>query len=292
MSGLSLRSVARAVARHFFAADRGSQNLSSASYSLSAEERRQYREEGYFVRECVFGEDDLRRLRAAVERIHVRISDAKSDTDPIQRLEGRKFQTTLGSVVKWEWNDEEGAIRSMEPIHHLDRDVDALIDDDRLLVPAGALVGCDRVSLFTDKLNFKRPGGSPFPWHQDAPYWAFGCSHLDQLASMQIYLDDATFENGCLWVVPGSHTRGHIPPPAQDGALQRLYTDIGALEGLEPKPLIAPAGSVIFFDGYIVHGSKSNHTHSDRRAIILTYQPEGQPMWNRDAIRVPFAQRA
>lgn len=291
MNGLSLRNAARAVAKHLFGAARGSVSVDAGHYGLTEEEKRAYREDGYFVRERVFAEDDLQRLRNAVERIHERISTAKSDADPMQRHDGRKFQTTLGSVVKWEWSDEEGAIRSMEPIHHLDHEIDALIDDERLLVPASELVGSDRVSLFTDKLNFKRPGGSPFPWHQDAPYWAFGCSHLDQLASMQIYLDDATVENGCLWVIPGSHDRGHIPPPAQEGVLQKLYTDIGVVEDLPRKPLIAPAGSVIFFDGYIVHGSQSNRTQSDRRAVILTYQPAGRPLWNRDTVRVPIVQR-
>lgn len=289
MSSLSLRRAARVVASYF-----GSRvaRFTAGPFDLTAAERTAYREQGYFVRERVFGEADLVGLREAVENVHRRISAAKSDTDPIKRLDGRKFQTTLGSVVKWEWEDEDRAIRSMEPIHHIDPAIDNLIDDERLCAPARGIIGSEAVSLFTDKLNFKRPGGSPFPWHQDAPYWSFGCSHLDKLASMQIYLDDATIENGCLWVIPGSHDKGHIKPPEKDGILQKLYTDLSHISDLTPVPLVAPAGSVIFFDGYIVHGSKSNKTNTDRRAIILTYQPQGHPRWNYEDVRVPVAQRA
>lgn len=291
MRWLPFGRTAQALAKHFVSADRGGMSANHKRHGITEEERRAYREEGYFVRERVFLEDDLGRLREAVERVHKRILNAKSDADPIQRLDGGKFQTTLGSVVKWEWADEERAIRSMEPIHHLDQEIDRLIDDERLLIPASGIIGTDRVSLFTDKLNFKRPGGSPFPWHQDAPYWSFGCSHLDQLASMQIYLDDATVENGCLWVIPGSHDRGHIPAPPKEGVLQRLYSDVDQLKDLEKKALVAPAGSVIFFDGYIVHGSQSNRTQSDRRAIILTYQPADLPLWNQDRVRIPMELR-
>jgi ectoine hydroxylase len=194
-------------------------------------------------------------------------------------------------MVKWEWNEEIAAIRSMEPVHHLSPAIDALIDDERLCAPARGLIDAPAVSLFTDKLNFKRPGGSPFPWHQDAPYWAFGCQHLDRLASVQIYLDDASIENGCLWVIPGSHRLGHIAAPQDRGVIGRLYTDVSHIDGLSPFAITAPAGSAIFFDGYIVHGSQTNRTASDRRALIFTYQPPGLPIWNQDGVRLPLRQR-
>ena len=85
---------------------------------------------------------------------------------------GKAYQRLLGSTVKWEWAGGPQAVRSMEPFTHLDTRLDALIDDARLWAPARALIGAAGLGLFTDKLNFKRPGGSPFPWHQDSPYWA------------------------------------------------------------------------------------------------------------------------
>lgn len=263
----------------------------AAVFELTPEERAAYVERGYFVRNAAFGERELETLRAAVEDIHVRISREAATADPIKRIDGRAFQMVCDSSVKWEWREETAAIRSMEPFHHLSPVIDDFIDDERLCAPARGIIGVDEVSLFTDKLNFKRAGGSPFPWHQDAPYWAFGCQHLDKLVSMQIYLDEATEENGCLWMLPESHRFGHIPPPKDRGVIGGLYTDISHIAHLKPEPIVAPAGSIIFFDGYIVHGSMTNHTNNSRRAIILTYQPASLPRWNLTDVRVPVRDR-
>lgn len=294
MNALSLRGMAETLVqrwRSVLAPANGGDLACPAKFNLTEVERTSFVDQGFFIRESVFEEHELVGLRDAVENVHRRIMAARDDSDEIMRIDGHKFQTTLGSVVKWEWRDEDSAIRSMEPVHHLDDALDALIDDERLCAPARGLLGVEEVSLFTDKLNFKRPGGAPFPWHQDAPYWAFGCQHLDRLASMQIYLDDATEQNGCLWMIPGSHRQGHIKAPNLEGDLQRLYTDVSHISDLEPQALVAPAGSIIFFDGYVVHGSKSNRANSDRRALILTYQTAGLPRWNTDQVRIPVAQR-
>jgi phytanoyl-CoA hydroxylase len=270
-----------------------SQPLTQAlTHALTEAERVQYRERGFHVREALFREPELEALRAAAESVHDRIcAAAPACRTTEQRIDGRRYLSVEGSLVKWEWGEAPDAIRSMEPVHPLSPVLDALIDDPRLCAPAAEWVGTAAVSLFTDKLNFKRPSGSPFPWHQDAPYWAFSCRHLERLASVQLYLDDANEQNGCLWVIPGSHRFGHLPAPRDRGVLGRLYTDVRRLQGLEPVAIAAPAGSAIFFHPYLVHGSRSNRSRASRRALVLTYQPPGLPVWNGDAARIPVAAR-
>jgi len=74
------------------------------------------------------------------------------------------------------------------------------------------LLGPD-VLLFRDILMLKPAKvGSKMPWHQDSNYWPI---HR-RLCSAWTALDEATTLNGCMRVVPGSHTRGLIPP-AQAG---------------------------------------------------------------------------
>jgi hypothetical protein len=256
-------------------------------FEATGEELRRYRAQGFFLRERVLAEAELRPLREAVEGVHGALVEAARApaAPPVERIDGRRYQELLGSTVKWEWREGAAEIRSMEPTCHLDPRIDALIDDPRLWQPTTAVAGCERVSLFSDKLNFKRPGGAPFPWHQDSPYWAFDCRHLDRLVSVQLYLDDATRENGCLWVIPGSHRRGPIPCHQDRGVVGRLYTDMGQLEGEEPLALELPAGSAIWFHGDLVHGSRSNRGRSSRRALVLTYQPESLPRWRSEDVR-------
>jgi hypothetical protein len=250
-------------------------------------ELEKYRAEGYFLRERAFSESELEPLREAVEAVHhCVVREARgAGIAPVELIDDKRYQDLLDSSVKWEWRAGAPEIRSMEPYHHLDARLDALIDDARLWEPCASAIGAQAVSLFSDKLNFKRPGGAPFPWHQDTPYWAFGCAHLDRLVSVLFYLDDATLENGCLWVIPGSHGRGCIPCFEDRGTLGRLYTDLEALDAVEPVALEARGGSVVFFHGDLVHGSRSNRTQQSRRALVLTYQPAELPRWQHDDIR-------
>jgi len=256
-------------------------------WALSADESARYRDDGFFVREALFTPDELGELRAAVEVVHARIDEAaaRADAAPVEHIDDKRYQRLLDSTVKWEWREAAAEIRSMEPFLHLDPRLGGLIDEPRFTEPAAGLIGCERLSLFTDKLNFKRPGGAPFPWHQDSPYWAFGCAHLERLASLQLYLDDADEQNGCLWMIAGSHRHGRLPVFEDRGTLGRLYTDVERIPAGERVALPAPAGSVVFFHGDVVHGSRSNRSASSRRALVLTYQPAGLPGWNREDVR-------
>ncbi len=257
-------------------------------HAATPTELERYRRDGYFVRERVFAEPELARMRAGVERVHARVSRAAraADASAIERIDGKRYQDLLGSLVKWEWQDERADVRSMEPFLHLEPELDALVDDPRLWQPSAALCGADALALFTDKLNFKRPGGAEFPWHQDSPYFVFDCAHVDRLVSLQVYLDDATVENGCLWMIPGSHAHGRLACFEDQGTLGRLYTDVDrTLPGAARVPIEAPAGSVIFFNGDVVHGSKRNRSASSRRAFVLTYQPAGHAQFRRPVER-------
>jgi ectoine hydroxylase-related dioxygenase (phytanoyl-CoA dioxygenase family) len=42
-------------------------------------------------------------------------------------------------------------------------------------------------------------------------------------------------------------------------------------------PLELSAGSVVFFGPFLVHRSRSNRSGDDRRALLFSYQPAGQP---------------
>jgi hypothetical protein len=263
-------------------------------WSVSHEELERYRADGFFVRERVLDEAELLPLRDAVEAVHARIVEAaqRADAAPVERIDGKRYQRLLGSTVKWEWREGALEVRSMEPFLDLDPRLGSLVDDRRLVEPAADLLGAARLSLFTDKLNFKRPGGAPFPWHQDSPYWAFGCAHVERLASLQLYLDDADVENGCLWMIRGSQRHGRLPTYSERGTLGRLYTDLDRIPEGELVPLVAPAGSLVFFHGDVVHGSQSNRSARPRRAVVLTYQPAGHPRWNRTEVRDVRASRA
>ena len=96
---------------------------------------------------------------------------------------------------------------------------------------------------------------------------------------MLITLDDATEENGCFRIIRGSHRKGFLPGIQDGSELGPLFTDPSAFEEADQVAAEVPAGSQVFFAAHSVHGSQPNHSNKARRALVLTYQPGGRPMF-------------
>jgi phytanoyl-CoA hydroxylase len=139
------------------------------------------------------------------------------------------------------------------------------------------LLGPDLVLLYSHIMS-KAPGGLRVAWHQDGPYWHRVEPKIAVTA--WIALDDATPENGCMRVIPGSH-RGHrdlgqrlvdVPDLIQDRPyeLPPDVVDEGRAEYVTMK-----RGDVSFHDSYLVHGSEPNRTAGRRAALTVRYVPAG-----------------
>lgn len=261
---------------------------------LSDSERRQYEDEGFFVRESIFDNADLERLRAAAERVvgtatraslEVVESAGASPEQPTEsetdyQIDGNRYVEAARATVQFEHRSGSETIRVIEPFHHLDSVFDDLVEDPRIVTPICGVLGSDRVALWTDKINLKRPReGSGFRWHQDSPYWGHACGHCDQLPNVMITLDDADRENGCFRVIPGSHRKGFLPGSNDGTRLGPLFTDPTTFEEEAQWLAEVPAGSIVVFDSHTVHGSEPNLSDRSRRAIVLTYQPPDHPMF-------------
>jgi ectoine hydroxylase-related dioxygenase (phytanoyl-CoA dioxygenase family) len=92
-----------------------------------------------------------------------------------------------------------------------------------------------------------------------------------------VLFDDALEENGCFRVIRASHHRGCLPGLNDDSQLAWAFTNPNEFSENDQVPIVAPAGSVVFFNPHTVHGSQPNFSKMPRRAIIITYQPGGFP---------------
>ncbi len=128
------------------------------------------------------------------------------------------------------------------------------------------------VKCMQSMLFIKASGKPGQAWHQDEDYIP---TRDRSLIGAWIALDDATVENGCLWVIPGSHSHGVLWPqyphnnPDYDCATMAYdfpYADSDAV------PVEVPAGSIVFFNGYLLHKSLPNRTTGRfRRALVNHY---------------------
>ena len=132
----------------------------------------------------------------------------------------------------------------------------------RVLSLVNALLGNDFV-CDGEALVFKGPDdGAEVPVHAD-------CDPADKRTSdehlgfnVDIYLDDATTGNGCLYAAKGSHK-----PRYSSEEISRQGFEF---PGLEPVPM--QAGDVLLHNIAVVHGSHTNHSSQLRRTIYYEFQ--------------------
>ena len=239
-----------------------------------AEQARADERDGYLVREAVFSPDEVAAMIEASEDLVAGLVEGR---------QGRRF--TVGSytfeadlledvMLKWEGDTRRPArhraVRPPEP-------------GPRALGPRPALHRADAGTssatrnpiLFTEKLNLKRPfHGGPNPLHQDRPYWDEAPTP-EHTATAIVYLDDTTTDNGCLEVVPGSHTPA-VTPPARTPTRS-------ATSRWTPRP--TPTWSACRWWCRRARWCSSaptwptpparTRTDQDRRALLYSYHPAG-----------------
>lgn len=148
----------------------------------------------------------------------------------------------------------------------------ALAKSETFLPLVRRLCGSHDLSMMQDMALLKPPGGGrEKPWHQDNAY--FNYEPGTPIVGVWIALDDATVDNGCMHLLPGTHTEGPVPHfQRRDWQLCDTAVDHGRDTAI---PL--PAGGALFFHGLLHHGTPANLTDTRRRAVQLHYLPASTP---------------
>jgi phytanoyl-CoA hydroxylase len=128
------------------------------------------------------------------------------------------------------------------------------------------------VKMMQSMLFIKSEGKPGQAWHQDEAHIP---TRDRSLTAVWIALDDATVENGCLWVIPGSHRSGVLHPVREQNDPRfdctREAYGFGYREE-DAVPVELPAGAALVFDGYLLHRSLPNAGHRGmRRALVNHY---------------------
>ena len=107
-------------------------------------------------------------------------------------------------------------------------------------------------------------------WHQDSHYW--GLSE-PRLVSAWIALTASTIDNGCLRVLPGTHTQAfeHLEEPQQANILTRGHTVCDTLEVDQAIDIVLRAGEMSFHHANLIHGSNPNTSTGPRIGVAVRY---------------------
>lgn len=217
-----------------------------------------YQENGFLVLENAFDENA--------------VSAIQSEATRLCRMEGSELS---GSEEDFSSMSEEELLARFLCIHFPHKISSRIKDQlthagivDILTRIIGPNVKCMQSMLFIKAAG--KPGQA---WHQDE---LFIPTRDRSLVGAWIALDDATVENGCLWVIPGSHKPGILWPNRDHGNFDQFdcakvsyafpYTEA------DEVPVEVKAGSVVFFNGYLLHRSLPNRAPDGfRRSLVNHY---------------------
>jgi ectoine hydroxylase len=175
-------------------------------------------------------------------------------------------------------------IRSIFDIHKSDKILGNLTRNKKLVEIAKIFLGSD-IYIHQSRINYK-PGfrGKEFYWHSDFETWhAEDGMPKMRAVSCSITLDDNYEFNGPLMVIPGSHNYfvscvGETPDDHYKKSLKqqeygtpnsKILTDLVSQNGIDvPK---GRAGSVLFFECNLIHGSNSNITPYPRTNVFFVF---------------------
>ena len=122
---------------------------------------------------------------------------------------------------------------------------------------------------------YKPPGSKGQGMHQDNFYLL---TKPATCIAAWTPIDDARVENGCLWVVPGSHRHDIHCPEKDKSTTWNNYGDshINPFpREAKPIPVEVKRGQTLFFGGNLIHGSGPNRTKDHfRRTFIGHYVDE------------------
>lgn len=88
-------------------------------------------------------------------------------------------------------------------------------------------------------------------------------------------LDACEIDNGCLQVVPGSHTWPTLCTTQADTTQSFTDVTVPIPDGYAPVPVLMQPGDVLFFNGSLVHGSFPNQTNDRFRRSLIGHYIEG-----------------
>jgi phytanoyl-CoA hydroxylase len=127
------------------------------------------------------------------------------------------------------------------------------------------------VKCMQSMLFIKATGKPGQAWHQDEDFIP---TRDRSLIGGWIAMDDATIENGCLWLIPGSHKPGLLWPMEQQDDSRFDCTDESTGFPYSDKdaiPVEVKAGTIVFFNGYLLHRSFPNRAQAGFRRVLVNH---------------------
>lgn len=136
--------------------------------------------------------------------------------------------------------------------------------------PVASLLGrdCELLGKIVFRIDLPHWTTELAVWHQDFHYVRGNTS----IMTAWIPLQDTTYRNGCLSVMPASHLLGSLP---HDLPVGKRHMPSGVFDR-EIRLVELQKGDLLLFDSLLLHSSNVNLSDSIRYSVQARYSPAGQ----------------
>ena len=214
---------------------------------ISDKQVAQFHEQGYFVVEPQWEADELREVADEFDRLHAEAIAAAEAEGDAERIELAKLRPFIGQA-------------------HTRSDVLKRFIKSPIYLDACAKLIGPNADLYYNQAVIKPPEkGRSFAWHQDSGYVV-----TDPLAYITCWtaISRTFVDNGCIWIIPGSHKWGLLPHPRNE-ATHELVAQFE--DESEAIPVEMQAGQVAIFSSLMLHKSGTNISREIRRGYVPQY---------------------
>ncbi len=191
----------------------------------------------------------------------------------------------------------QDAVRKLMWFTEFDARLDALAHHPKLLPVVARLLNpgddinhaetvatVDAPILFQDQALLKPPKlGREKPWHQDKAY--FNMDKREPVVGVWVALDEATLDNGCMHLLPELGREPIVHFQRRDWQVCDTLVMGKQCIAVPLKP-----GSLLLFDGLLVHGTPHNNSSQRRRAVQFHYHAARFPKVSNEARMAVFGE--
>lgn len=231
-------------------------------YVVTPEEKLAYEKDGYITLKCVLTEAELQEIEKDFELfIGGNVPGMERDFCDMSGPYDRKFE-------------DFALVNAMLPRKYKPELKNNIYEKLSASI-SRQLIG-DDATLDYDQFLAKRPDrpDAKFTLHQDLGYWPTGTPDTIT-ATCSLAVDNANSENGCLYVIPGSHQKGlreHKPVHGKSSTDRDSSHILGVelFDGEELVELPLNRGDITVHNELILHGSGGNRSKTSWRRTYIT----------------------
>ncbi|HEX4231766.1 MAG TPA: phytanoyl-CoA dioxygenase family protein [Bryobacteraceae bacterium] len=210
--------------------------------ALTQQQLTEYRDQGFLFPLPILSDSETRTLRTKLEELELREGG---------RLEAR-VNRKPHLLLTW---------------------LNELIRDPRILDPVEDILGPNILCWGSGFFIKNAHDPARVTWHQDSTYW--GLSKPD-IVTAWVALTPSTAENGCMRVVPGTHTLQQLPHRdtfAADNLLSRGQEIAVEVDESRAVDIVLAPGQISLHHVLLVHGSEPNRSDYRRIGFAIRYLP-------------------